>query len=314
MEILSRFFETATPSKSKSESELIEEIHNEFDTAPDRILEEALSIINKELQSKITLESEIEDKAVRLKKLGFIRNGLVDKLESITRRNQEKDEVISMEMETAKRIKYYSETYPFLKFLTINELDRICDKYGLVYAPVGNYKMPVPDKNLEEIENSQVLKYSDECLSEVRRTFIDDSYGEERKKFYRKLVQLFGGNSFTEEELRKLKIKHNLNIPDYRFDDFFWYVARELKSHDDEHPITKLIKETKDYSGLFIAAPKSHFDLSNLKFDDKKGFYKTKIEIKKDPIVFRYVKGGIQVLSKWGLEADDPALQHEILN
>ena len=70
---------------------------------------------------------------------------------------------------------------------------------------------------------------------------------------------------------------------------------------------------TIDHSGLFIAAPKSHFDLKELD-QNGKGFFKTTKQEIKDPIVFRYVKGGIQVLSKWGLEAEDEMLQQEILN
>lgn len=49
----------------KTEQELIEEIHNEFDTAPDRILQQALSIIGEQQSSKVSLESEIEDKALQ---------------------------------------------------------------------------------------------------------------------------------------------------------------------------------------------------------------------------------------------------------
>ena len=45
----------------KTEEELIEEIHNEFDTAPERILQQALSIIGQQQASKVSLESEIED-------------------------------------------------------------------------------------------------------------------------------------------------------------------------------------------------------------------------------------------------------------
>ena len=65
--------------------------------------------------------------------------------------------------------------------------------------------------------------------------------------------------------------------------------------------------------GLFIAAPKSHFDLKGLK---KKGlgFFNFTVTEVKDPIVFRYVKGGIQVLSKWGLEANDEMLVNPINN
>ncbi len=295
----------------KSEKELIEEIHNEFDTAPERILQQALSIIGEQQSSKVSLESEIEDKAIRLKNLGFVKNGLVDKLEKIEERNRQKDLIINMEMKMAEGIRYYAQTYPFLKFLPVSELDRICDKYGLVYAPVKHYKMPVPDKNLEEIENSQPLKSSDVQPDVVTRTYYDDS--NSRKWGYNKVKELLGGNSFTDDEIRELAKKHNIPLLYNTTRDFFWKVGRVILS-DDDMCLTKEVVETSTRSGLFIAAPKDHFDLTGLTFDKKKGYFQTTIQIKKDPIVFRYVKGGIQVLSKWGLEADDPALQMEILN
>lgn len=295
----------------KTEEELIKEIHNEFDTAPERILQQALSIISDAQNSKISLESEIEDKAIRLKNLGFVKNGLVDKLEKIEERNRQKDLIINMEMKMAEGIKYYAQTYPFLKFLPISELDRICDKYGLVYAPVKHYKMPVPDKNLQEIENAQPLKSSDVQPDVVTRTYYDDSIN--RKWGYNKVKELLGGNSFTDDEIRELAKKHNIPLLYNSTRDFFWNAGRKILS-DGDMCITKEVVETSSRSGLFIAAPKDHFDLTGLTFDKKKGYFQTTIQIKKDPIVFRYVKGGIQVLSKWGIEADDPALQMEILN
>ena len=297
----------------KTEEELIKEIHNEFDTAPERILQQALSIISDTQNSKVSLESEIEDKAIRLKNLGFVKNGLVDKLDKIEERNRQKDLIINMEMKMAEGIKYYAQTYPFLKFLPVSELDRICDKYGLVYAPVKHYKMPVPDKNLKEIENAQPLKSRDVQPDVVTRTYYDTSYGESRKWGYNKVKELLGGNSFTDDEIRELAKKHNIPLLYNTTRDFFWKVGRVILS-DDDMCLTKEVVKTSSRSGLFIAAPKDHFDLTGLTFDEKKGYFQTTIQIKKDPIVFRYVKGGIQVLSKWGLEADDPALQMEILN
>lgn len=295
----------------KTEQELIEEIHNEFDTAPERILQQALSIIGEQQASKVSLESEIEDKAIRLKNLGFVKNGIVDKLEKIEERNRQKDLIINMETKMAEGIRYYARTYPFLKFLPVSELDRICDKYGLVYAPVKHYKMPVPDKNLKEIENAQPLKSMDVQPDIVTRTYFDDSYN--RKWGYHKVKEVLGGNSFTDDEIRELARKHNISLRWNNTSDFFWQVGRVILS-DDDMCLTKEVVETSSRSGLFIAAPKDHFDLTGLTFDKKKGYFQTTIQIKKDPIVFRYVKGGIQVLSKWGLEADDPALQIEILN
>ena len=64
-----------------------------------------------------------------------------------------------------------------------------------------------------------------------------------------------------------------------------------------------------DKEGLYICAPKSHFDLKELTKTGQYSYLKTeKYTVKDDPIVFRYCRGGIQVLSKWGLEANDSKL------
>ena len=298
---------------------LIDEIHNEFDTAPERILQQALDIINTESNVKVSLQSSIVDKALRLKTLGFEKNALVHNLTHTEREIKKSEGVIDMNAEMAHRVKYYTSTYPFLKFLPESELDRICDKYGLVYAPVKHYKMPVPEKNLQEIENAQKLKSSDEQLNLVTYTFVP-KYESSRPEF-NKLVNLFGGDTFNEEELKKIHLKYFGEISKHKISDTFWYYGFLAKTGKIKDPVVSkgsfadAIETTYDRTGLFIAAPKEHFDLSGLTFDEKKGYYQAKtVRIIKDPIVFRYVKGGIQVLSKWGLEAEDPALQIEILN
>lgn len=58
---------------------------------------------------------------------------------------------------------------------------------------------------------------------------------------------------------------------------------------------------------IFIAAPKSHFNLKGLK-KQKLGFFNFMRIEPVDPIVFRYVNGGIQIISKWGDEANDTEL------
>jgi hypothetical protein len=297
---------------------LIDEIHNEFDTAPDRILQEALNIINKEKDVKVVLESSITEKALRLKTLGFEKNALVHNLTHTERDIKKSASVIDMNAEMAHRVKYYTSTYPFLKFLPESELDRICDKYGLVYAPVKHYKMPVPEKNLHEIENAQSLKSSDEQKNLITYQFAP-KYESSRSDF-NKLVKLFGNDTFTEDELKAIHIQYFGDTNQHRLSDTFWYygyLAEKGKVKDPVVPkgfIADAIETTYNRTGLFIAAPKEHFDLSGLTFDEKKGYYQAQVRVIKDPIVFRYVKGGIQVLSKWGLEAEDPALQHEILN
>lgn len=301
------------------DEKLIAEIHNEFDTAPERILQQAMGIINREGNAKVELESKIVDKALRLKALGFEKNGLVHNLNETQRVISAKEHIVGMNIGLANTVNYYSQTYPFLKFLPESELDRICDKYGLVYAPVKHYRMPIPDKNLTEIENAQPLKNNDAQKKMVTYKF-EPNWSKNIEPFNR-LVNLFGGDTFTEDELIEIHKKYFGKIGRHRLSDTFWYYGYLASKGEIANPVIHeaflcdAIETTYDRTGLFIAAPKEHFDLSGLTFDESKGYYHAKtVRVIKDPIVFRYVKGGIQVLSKWGLEAEDPALQHEILN
>lgn len=304
MNVLAKIF-----GKKVDEKALIEEIHNEFDTAPQRLLEEAMSIIATN-SVKVTLESEIEEKATRLEKVGFVKNGLVAKKKEIVERNKLKQAQVEITMAQANVINHYSVNYPFLKFLTIDELDRICDKYGLVYAPVGNYKMPVPDKNLSEIENAQPLNYNDKEKPKITlRIPSSQQWGWSMPSDLCKILD----KGFVVDSWDTL--------PTRVYDSEAIKLAREFGGYTGTYSgfVTKAYGKAECSSfnrdGLFIAAPKKHFDLKGLKFDKNKGYFTfTKTVVQSDPIVFRYVKGGIQVLTKWGLEANDPALQMEILN
>ncbi len=316
-------------SFKKSEADIIQEIHNEFDTAPDRLLQEALNILQSTEDSKIELESDIVDKASRLEKLGFTRNKAVTKKTEIEAYNKQKDSIIKLTVKEAEGIKYYSNKYPFMKFLTEKELDRICDKYGLIYAPVDYYTETVPDKNLSEIENHQIIDKQDEMGNSVTWEFVNDNpyYSET----FNKIIKLLGKNTFTEKEIEDVYLKYldkNLSIyskvsysgvKDLTYYDYeclnLFYALSNNKIICDKIIICDGIKHTEEREGYFIAAPKEHFDLKDLTANpNNKGFYKRTSVVKKDPIVFKYVKGGVLIISKWGLEANDEALQVGILN
>jgi hypothetical protein len=281
---------------------IIEKIHNEFDTAEQRLLNQAQAIIEE--NSKVETNSDLDkilDKASRLEALGFTstpENVIIDK---IRKKRNKKLSLVVHNQEEAKLIQYYQSTYPFLKFLTEEELDRICKKYKLIYAPVDRYTKSVPEKNLKEIEGAQRLQHSDQPKS---LTFYKPKSSQEfhpgctaNRKIRKQLA-----NGFTVPQTRgwtsieeAAQIKFGLGSY-YRWGNIYY----------DRYDIDK--------SGLFIAAPKKHFDLKGLKSHTKFGYARFQLIVPKDPIVFRYVKGGIQVLSKWGDEADDIALQNAITN
>lgn len=322
------FFYSSEESVSVKEQEqqIIEQIHNEFDTAPDRCLQQAIDIINKTAGEKVQLESNLEDKANRLQRLGFVKNGLVDKLANINKRNQEKDNVIKLQEEEAELIVYYKNNYPFLKFLPESELNRICDKYGLIYAPVGHYKMPVPDKNLEEIENAQPAKPEDyigfiNTISVDRDNIAPNASPEivdiliSGEKIYQKPEPEIELNSPDYYLRRRMQLGMIMWSRESLNDYYFKHAGKErMVGAYTKSMFSGYGTKTINKSGLFIAAPKSHFDLTGLEHDKNKGYFQVTKQEVKDPIVFRYVRGGLQILTKWGLEAEDPALQIEILN
>src|ERR1017187_2772863 len=122
-----------------NQEKLIAKIHNEFDTEQERILNEAKEIING--TSKL-----FSDKEERLERIGFINT------ETVVKHKKNKDVLIKNKAQ-AELIEYYKQNYPFQKFITETELDRICDKYKLIYAPISNYIKDVPEKNISEIES-----------------------------------------------------------------------------------------------------------------------------------------------------------------
>lgn len=269
----------------KTANDVVIEIQNEIDTAQDRLLQQAKDIIayRQPLQNK---------KAERLAAVGFINSTPV-----IT--NLENKNILVKTREQANFIEYYKQNYPFQKFITEDELKRICKKYNLIYMPVENYAKDVPEANLIEIENSKQRMPQDApenllwCELKKDNSFFLTSRsgggwcGIWGSEWYRIPKKINGINFFS-----------NFNADTYLKNEFGFttdYLVKSVKNF------------SQNRQGLFIAAPKSHF-----KGVDKSIF--SFIPEPKDPIVFRFVKGGIQVLSKWGLEGQDEVFVNEKLN
>lgn len=282
--------------RKKSEFEIITEIHNEFDSAGDRLLEQAKAILNKTLPDKTALE----EKAEKLRKLGFINSSPVLEVAALKGERDSHNALLIETKKEAELILYYKQAYPFQKFLTENELERICDKYKLVSAPVASYIKDVPEKNLEEIANAAPLQAKDRF--EVYYKVSSITFMSAHTKAYKDYVcNILEDMKFEKDDLSE-----------YNFDT----IVEDFKGNKG-HPnyfYNSLKMEKIEKDGLFICAPESHFNLNSLTKKGKLSFFQVSYTEIKDPIVYRYCKGGVQVLSKWGLEAEDDFLVNEKLN
>jgi len=312
--IMNWFNEESVTIIQQSPLEIVKAIHHEFDTAGDKLLDEAKKIIElgPQLLDIPTLEST---KAFRLKNLGFNNSKEVLELKELEVRKAEilkKNEEITKRhaetIEQAKLINEYKRCYPFQLFLTEDELDRICNKYGLIYAPVSNYKGEVPEKNLLEIEKCPILN---------SMHFPKVFYYFQAKEWYdgtpKEIVKLLTGRiKIPEEIIREITGDYKYLVANVANSWSTYYTVKLAKSlgYKSNYSSYTMYKtatiETEQRRELYIAAPRKQFT-------EELTVCKNSVEIH-DPVVFRYCKGGIQVLTKWGLEASDPALVNDINN
>jgi hypothetical protein len=237
------------------------QIHAEFDSASDLILEKAVQ--NRKV---IDLQTVAKAKiANRIKALGFSNSKDVLSYREIKQKQFEADLPI-----------YYREKYPFLKFITEEQLNRICYKYNLVYSPVSNYTGDVPLKNLNEIEQAKISK-DDFVECPIKPAIVDEM-----------------------ENKIEIEKRTTNNI------DRLIPLLEKLKIVNDTH-YKELIEYDIRRSSLFIAAPEYLFKESKRKGNEL-------ISENPDPIVFKFVKGGVLIISKWGDEANDPELVIPELN
>lgn len=124
---------------SSSYPKVVQEIHMEFMTAGDRLLESAKTIIANSV-------IENEDKVKSLKAFGFVSTPEAWKADAIQVRKA-KQEGLSI------AITNLSKQFPLYKVITGDAVKTICEKYGLVLGENAQYTGFVPAKNLKDIEN-----------------------------------------------------------------------------------------------------------------------------------------------------------------
>lgn len=145
---------------TRSNNEIIEEIHNSFYTEVDKLLAE--SKISKSLD---TDKQDLIDKCTRLKNLGFTNTKEVKeaeleikRIEALKIENENKTSLI-------QAINYFSFKYPHYKFITEDSVKKICEKYNLIYGTIDRYIGTVPSKNLKQMEDFYIKDVDKAAIS-----------------------------------------------------------------------------------------------------------------------------------------------------
>lgn len=270
------------------------EIHNEFNTAAEKLLQDANAVLQKAKQYNI-------DKLKRLEKLGFSKTR-----EVVEGAEEMKAQLVSHEI--ANLVNNYQMHYPNNKFIAEKQVNQICEKYKLVCGNIKDYKGFVPEKNLQEIENFKGVKpehnkFSFDVLTNVELSL---SYEEYEKVVNHAIKNRHEFNITVNDRLRpnlgallvdyKNKIG-TFGIPSNTYPTIYSYQSYKTPSSND----------------LLICAPEKDMDT---KGKTRLGFklvdvFKTEIP---DPVVLKPVIGGYLILTAWGDEASDELVVNQKFN
>jgi len=277
---------------TKTYPAIVHEIHQEFLTAGDKILQEAEGILAE--AAKVSVK-----KGERLAAAGFTKTP-----EAVMANETKKK--IEMTKMVADLVTYYAAAYPFNKFITEEQVKAICQKYGLVMGNTTAYKGFVPEEKLAVIEkfrvNKKDLAYAevtgtkhkidgfeasvyDELLGYISKSDIKDEWAvnqiENGGHFF------CGGNSLSNPKLAEGRVPHLRHLnKDWGY-----------------------IKVSFADNALKICAPLKDMEVSS--GQEVNGY---KIQNIPEPVVLQPVNGGYLVITAWGDEASDEIVVNQINN
>jgi hypothetical protein len=279
----------------------VEEIHKAFDKAEVEVLGECAKVL---AELKIPTETQLEKKAQMMREIGFVASETIEQAKVLRDKSEEIKKERDAKKLVADTINEFRVSYPKEKFITEDKLNKLCKKYNLMYAPIKNYIKDVPEKNLLDIKTRKSLQNEDACQNVHYFTGVlyDWSSSMYERDYYcpGEIPSEHLTISDTSEYLLEPKLKEKL---------------KELGYNKKEIHFTGSVKKTVTKNGLFVAAPKSHFNLDGISKENEFGFFDVKHVEVKDPIVFEFCKNGmVRIITKWGTEDDqsylDPIVQN----
>ena len=265
----------------ETEQKKILEIHNSFDTAQDFLVKEAQAIIND--SSKHDLK-----KAQRLEKLGFAQAKPVKDQSGLQQKQFEAQRLLD-------DIEYCRIAYPTYKFINEKYIQHICATYGLVWGDADKYCGDIPEKNLAEIEAFK-LKAIDSKKDNRKNPFtIDDMLYFQPEQDNWKTFQESGMIFSSPRSYGRNRMANDMMQADIYMQQALMQAAQEREQKEKyAKPVFKMV------------APLHDFNLNKAYGDHVKEF-----EIINEPVVLCPLRSGYLIISKWGLEASDPALLNE---
>ena len=264
---------------------VVNEIHNEFMCAGEKILQEANAIL-QEAQTKSI------EKGKRLAAIGF--SNTPEAMQAI-----DTEMKIIMTKEIAGLVEYYSINYPNNKFITEEMVKSICEKYGLVCGEVSAYKGFVPENKLSLIENFKIKNDNDF----IGGVLTGSNVGYNKYDVYLGVVAKKEITGFWRESI----CQKNGSATFTPNNDTSEHFSKRINSYFNQ--FTHLTVSGQNSTTLKICAP-----LKDMEVGDRQMVVGYKIQDIPDPVVLRPVMGGYLIVCAWGNESSDEIVVNQKMN
>lgn len=258
---------------------IVQQIHNEMNTAGEKALEEALAVISQE-------NGKVTEKGKRLEAIGFSNVPEV-------KESKESEKKIIENREVADLVKEYSIKYPLNKFILEKDVKSICEKYSLVCGGINLFKGFVPEKNLKEIEAFQNQYEFDRLALLTSYNIYEEEQIIDLSKH--KLTKSKGGDYV----LRLNGLTDFIQVGE-NYDGINFFGSINVDG--------EILSGRIQIIGLQICAPAKDMNLDDMTIEEG---YKVRQNIP-DPVVLQPVKGGYLIITAWGDEASDPIVVNSI--
>lgn len=270
-----------------SPGSVVDRIHRDFDSANEVALAEAEAFLEK-------CKNVPQEKADNLVSVGFVKSKEVTRI-------KESADTLKLRQKTAELISKYRVEYPNYKFILPQQVDEICDKYGLVLGKVGDFTGFVPEKNLQDIVR-------------FKKAFTDNSWV---------LYNLFTDSNVDVIDMSNYEIRRNGD-----YEHFYWIGEGDDPSGRTKH-FQRNVGEAGFYADGIIDGRRIDLTVSShrltepslmicgpLKDFDMKGkrVVGNRLLNIPDPVVLCPVEGGFIIVTAWGDEASDPIVVNQEMN
>lgn len=273
--------EVATATRRKTVNEIVRQIHREFSNASSQLLEDA-----RRIMALHNVPKEDRDRADKLRKAGFTGNKLIEEVEREKRLEHQQAQRIA-------QLEKYAINYPNNKFITHDQMIKICEKYGLSYGTIDNYVGSIPEENLDEVLNFKAKEEDTYMFLWSSARYQGMKFSPIQTSPYMDIVPKKRYQTFRDKQ----RAAHQAAYEYARSSAFGAY--------PDPFGGVNDLNSSEEYPKFICASPQ---DMKGSEMGLHKGTYLP------DPVVLHFVGDGYLIVSKWGLEGEDPDLVNENMN